>query len=204
MTETQDKILDTAERLFGDQGYAGTSLRQIIAEAGVNLAAIHYHFGTKEELLDHLVKRKAGPVNVERLALLDRFEAEAGDGAVPLEKLLKAFLEAPMTRIRSNPEFGRLMGLLYIEGRMPTIAEKHFGMVKARFTAAFGRTLAHLSEQEVQMRLQFMVGAMAHTMLFGCQQFKMEGDRLVRELVTFLVGGLSAPPVLGEITEETK
>ena len=58
MTETQDKILDTAERLIGEQGYAATSLRQIIAEAGVNLAAVHYHFGSKEELLDAVVMRK--------------------------------------------------------------------------------------------------------------------------------------------------
>src|ERR1700733_11527746 len=119
MIETQDKILDTAERLFGDQGYAGTSLRQIIAEAGVNLAAIHYHFGSKEELLDHLVLRKAGPANAERLALLDQYEAEAGSAPVPVEKLLKAFLEVPMQRVKSHPEFGKLMGRLYSEGLMP-------------------------------------------------------------------------------------
>src|ERR1039458_9887116 len=104
MTETQGKILDTAERLFGDQGYAGTSLRQIIAAAGVNLAAIHYHFGSKEELLDHLVMRKAGPVNAERLALLDGYEAEAGSAPVPVEKLLQAFLEPPLGSIKESPD----------------------------------------------------------------------------------------------------
>jgi AcrR family transcriptional regulator len=204
MIETQDKILDTAERLFGDQGYAGTSLRQIIAEAGVNLAAIHYHFGNKEELLDHLVTRKAGPVNEERLALLDRYEAEAGSGAVPVEKLLKAFLEPPMLRVKSSPEFGKLMGRVYSEGLMPAIAEKHFRTVKARFTAAFGRALPGLSEQQVALRLQFMVGAMAHTMLFACQQFSIDGTLLVRELVAFVVGGLCAPAALGENTEEKR
>ena len=72
MTDTKEKILDTAERLIGEQGYAATSLRQIIAEAGVNLAAVHYHFGSKEDLLDAVVVRKAGPVNEARLARLDR------------------------------------------------------------------------------------------------------------------------------------
>ena len=68
MTETKDKILDTAERLIGERGYAATSLRQIIAEAGVNLAAVHYHFGSKEDLLDAVVARKVTPVNEARIA----------------------------------------------------------------------------------------------------------------------------------------
>jgi AcrR family transcriptional regulator len=204
MIETRDKILDTAERLFGDQGYGATSLRQIIAEAGVNLAAIHYHFGNKEELLDHLVIRKAKPVNEERLALLDRFEAEAGSEPVPVEKLLRAFLEPPLLRGKKSPDLAKLMGRLYGEGLMPSIAEKHFRNIKARFTAAFGRALPLLSEQAVALRLQFMVGAMAHTMLFACQQLAVDGDLLVRELVAFIAGGMCAPAVLGEKTEVTK
>jgi AcrR family transcriptional regulator len=72
MIDTRDKILLTAEQLFAEQGYAATSLRQIIGKAGVNLAAVHYHFGSKEELLDELVHRKAEPVNQERLLRLDR------------------------------------------------------------------------------------------------------------------------------------
>jgi AcrR family transcriptional regulator len=204
MNETQGKILDTAERLFGEQGYAGTSLRQIISEAGVNLAAIHYHFGNKEELLDHVIMRKAKPVNEERLALLDRYEAEAGSASVPLEKLLQAFLGPPLSRIKESPGFGRLMGRLYGEGLMPSIAEKHFHTVVSRFGAAFGRALPHLSEQELAMRRQFMVGAMAHTMLFACQRFSTDGGLLMRELLAFIVGGLRAPAVLGENTEENK
>ena len=204
MTETQDKILDTAERLFGDQGYAGTSLRQIIGEAGVNLAAIHYHFGSKEELLTSLVKRKAAPVNEERLALLERYEAESGSAPVPVEKLLKAFLGPPLRKIQESPDFGKLMGRLYGEGLMPVIAEKHFYVVKNRFTAAFRRALPELSEQQVAIRLQFLVGAMAHTMMFGCQEFSLAGDLLMSELIAFVRGGMRAPATLGENTEEIK
>ena len=210
MTETQGKILDTAERLFGDQGYAGTSLRQIIAAAGVNLAAIHYHFGNKEELLDHLVMRKAGPVNAERLALLDGYEAEAGAAPVPVEKLLQAFLEPPLGRIKESPDFARLMGRLYGEGLMPLIVEKHFQPMVSRFLAAFSRALPRLSEQELAIRLQFMVGAMSHTMLFALQsklpgyQVSGDGTLLLRELVAFVIGGLRAPAVLRENTEESK
>lgn len=204
MTETQDKILDTAERLFGEYGYAGTSLRQIIAEAGVNLAAIHYHFGNKEELLDRLVMRKAGPINEERLARLDRFEVECTPSPVPLEKLLRAFLEPPLLRIKENPDLGRLMGRLYGEGLMPMIAARHFQNVKNRFTAAFRRALPQLTEREVDLRLQFMIGAMSHTMLFACRQFSIDADLLIRELIAFVVDGMSAPAVLGENTEENR
>jgi len=194
MTETQGKILDTAERLFGDQGYAGTSLRQIIAGAGVNLAAIH----------DHLVMRKAGPVNQERLALLERYQADAGAAPVPVEKLLKAFLEPPLLRVKENPDFAKLMGRLYGEGLMPLIIEKHFRTVMSRFTAAFSRALPHLTEQEVALRLQFMAGAMAHTLMFDWRQFSTDINLLVRELVVFIIGGLRAPAALGENTEENK
>jgi AcrR family transcriptional regulator len=200
MIETQDKILDTAERLFGEQGYAGTSLRQIIAAAGVNLAAIHYHFGSKEELLGHLVARKAAPVNTERLGLLERYEAEFQPGPVPVDKLLEAFLEPPMSRIRENPDFAKLMGRLYGEGLMPSIAERHFHNVITRFTAAFARTLPWLTAEILTLRLRFMVGAMAHTMMF-CSQPAVDSTILKRELVAFIVGGMQAPPSL---TEESK
>src|SRR5579864_1696479 len=93
MIDTKQRILDTAERLIAEQGYAATSLRHIIGEAGVNLAAVHYHFGSKEDLLDELILRKAAAVNGERLALLERFEAQAGGGAVAVEKVLAAFFE---------------------------------------------------------------------------------------------------------------
>ena len=59
MNDTKQKILDAAERLFGENGYAATSLRHIISEAKVNLAAIHYHFGSKQDLLDQVILRKA-------------------------------------------------------------------------------------------------------------------------------------------------
>src|SRR5690242_20430093 len=92
MVDTKHKILESAERLIAEQGYNATSLRQVIGEAGVNLAAVHYHFGSKEELLDALVMRKAGPVNVKRLALLDAIVEETAGSPAPVEKVLEAFL----------------------------------------------------------------------------------------------------------------
>src|SRR5690349_12684177 len=108
MIDTKEKILDTAEQLFSEQGYAATSLRQIIAKAEVNLAAIHYHFGSKEELLDELVHRKAEPVNDERLARLAQVE-RAADGSAPnVEDILLAFFMPTAEVAAANPQFVRV------------------------------------------------------------------------------------------------
>src|SRR5213080_395686 len=108
MIDTRQKILQTAEQLFAEQGYAATSLRQIIAKAGVNLAAVHYHFGSKEDLLDQLVHRKADPVNRERLARLDRLERNAGGRPSNVEDILLAFLMPTAEVAAANPQFVRV------------------------------------------------------------------------------------------------
>src|ERR1700729_733320 len=92
MIDPRQKILDTAERLFAEQGYAAVSLRQIIGDADVNLAAIHYHFGSKQELLDEVIMRRAAPVNRERLARIESLEAKAGARPVTVEQVFEAFL----------------------------------------------------------------------------------------------------------------
>ena len=103
MNHTKESILDTAERLFAANGYAATSLRSIIAEAGVNLAAVHYHFHSKEALLEAVILRRSVPANQERLALLDRFEKAAEGKPVPLEKVIEAFV-APTFRMSRDPQ----------------------------------------------------------------------------------------------------
>jgi len=196
ITGTKQKILDTAERLFGERGYDGTSLRHIIAEAGVNLAAVHYHFGSKQELLDEVVLRKAGPVNEARLALLDRIEAEAGRRPPAVEKVLEAFLGPMVESAERNPQFVRLMGRMHAEGLIPGILRKHFQPAASRFLAALRRALPGLSEQEFLWRMHFMIGAMAHTM---CRSPEFPGaaagdvrSRIAR-LVVFLSAGFRAP-----------
>jgi AcrR family transcriptional regulator len=197
MIETKQKILDTAEQLFGEQGYGATSLRQIIAAAGVNLAAIHYHFGSKEELLDQIILRKAEPVNRERLEMLERFEAEAGGGPVAVEKILEAFLTPAIARVAVNPGFSKLSGRLLGEGLMPAIVEKHFRHVAIRFTGALARALPELSPVELEWRGFFVIGTMAHTMCSKPQTNAslegMEAWKVLRRLVAFLSGGLRAP-----------
>src|ERR1017187_7739201 len=188
MTDTKEKILDTAERLIGEQGYAATSLRHVIAEAGVNLAAVHYHFnrvqqpflgaemimrhviaeagvnlaavhyhfGSKEGLLDAVVTRKVTPVNLTRLAWLERVETEAGGGPVEVEKILESFLLPTVEVAARSPDFVRLMGQMLAEGMMPRIVEKHFRPTGIRFVTALRRALPGLPEEELLWRGDFM------------------------------------------------
>src|SRR5262252_2878105 len=194
-TETKQRILDAAERLISEQGYAATSLRQIISEAGVNLASVHYHFGSKDELLDELVRRKAGPVNERRMHMLAEFERAAGGLPVPVDQVLIAFLEPPFQQREQSPQFVRLMGRMYGEGLMPALIRKHFQPMVARFYGALRRALPELPEEELMWRIHFLIGATAHTM-FGppenCSQ-TITSECLLRRLVSFLAAALRAP-----------
>jgi AcrR family transcriptional regulator len=203
MTDTKEKILDTAERLIGEQGYAATSLRHVIAEAGVNLAAVHYHFGSKEGLLDAVVTRKVTPVNLTRLAWLERMEAEASPGPVEVEKILESFLLPTVEVAARSPDFVRLMGQMLAEGMMPRIVEKHFRPTGIRFVSALRRALPGLPEEELLWRVHFMVGAMAHTMcrppMFPLPPEGMADlEPRMKLLVTFLSAGFRAPATAGK------
>jgi len=205
--DTKGKILDTAERLIGEYGYSATSLRHIISEAGVNLAAIHYHFGSKEELLDELIVRKAGPVNAERLARLDRLEAGGESPAPAVEKVLEAFFLPMAEAADRDPGFVRLMGRMLSEGLMQGILEKHFQTVTGRYFRALRRALPVLSDEEFRWRLHFMIGAMAHTM---CGQPDVTGlggpsegfHSRIERLIGFVAGGFHAPVRVAPGTEE--
>ena len=194
MIDTKDKLLKTSELLFAEQGYAATSLRQIIAKAGVNLAAVHYHFGSKEDLLDQLVHRKADPVNRERLVRLDRLERNAGGRPSNVEDILLAFLMPTAEVAAANPQFVRVMGRIHSEGLMPGIVQKHFHPTAKRFLAALRRALPDLPEGEFGWRVHFMMGAMAHTMcgtpIFPASSEDFHGR--MRKLVTFLNAGFRA------------
>jgi AcrR family transcriptional regulator len=204
MTDTKQKILDTAERLFGESGYSATSLRRIISEAGVNLAAIHYHFGSKQDLLDQVILRKAGPLNEDRIKLLDQFEAEAAPEPASIEKIIEAFL-LPVVTLEKSPEFVKLMGRALAEGLMPQIAMRNFQPIISRFLSALRRTLPDMPAKELAWRIHFTLGAMAHTLTaqpgIDPDAAKETSLMIVKRLVSFINGGFCAPAILEKETE---
>jgi len=212
---TQSRILDAAEGLFMEHGFEATSLRQITSVAGVNLAAVNYHFGGKEDLFEAVLTRRLDPMNQERLALLTRFEQDALPRALSPEKILAAMF-IPALRLARDPERGgkdflRLLGRAYADPApfiRRFLAEQYAAMI-VRFKAAFGRALPHLPKRELSWRLHFVMGALSYT-LAGTDALKLiaalnprdagNDEMLLRRLAPFLIAGLKAPlPDLDEL-----
>jgi AcrR family transcriptional regulator len=201
IVSTKTRILDAAEHLFADHGFQGTSLRRITSEAGVNLAAVNYHFQSKEALLHAIYERRAGPINRRRLDLLDAIEA---GGEYDVARILDAFVR-PVFELGS--EVGHvprlMMRLLYVEteGMFQHVFERHFRPTFLRFAAALRRATPHLSDQQLMLRMQFFIGSFAHVMASGrvLKVVLKDGldavprELIMRRLIRFAAAGIQAP-----------
>lgn len=208
---TKSRILDAAEELFMEHGFEATSLRIITTAASVNLAAVNYHFGSKEELFQAVLTRRLDPMNRDRMALLTAYEkASQQQGKSPLtcEKIISAMFIPALKLARDHEQGGknflRLLGRAYADPA-PFIREflsTQYAEMIARFRAAFARALPHLPREEVSWRLHFVMGALSYT-LAGTDAIKMiaqyhpeevGNDELVlKRLAPFLAAGLRAP-----------
>ena len=204
--DTKALILDTAEKLFSEQGIDAVSLRAITTKAGVNLAAINYHFRSKDLLVKEVFARRIRPLNEERLALLDEFEAKAAGGAPPVEDVLRAMFE-PAIRLSGDPERGhiflRICGRIWSEPSFRTsqIFDDLFEELIARFSAAFQRAAPDLPAEDMSWRTHFAVGSMIFVMTHSdvlrknshglCDPANVE--RTVEQMVHYAAAGMRAP-----------
>ena len=207
--DTRDRILDVAERMFGERGFPATSLRDITTEAGVNVASVNYHFGSKEALLVEVLERRLKPINARRLALLDAVEARAGHGPPDLEAVIRAFLSPPFHSQRvwgdKGEGFLRLVGRIHGETNEDFRATfvKQFDQVFERFTAALHRALPDLDDADLSWRMLFMVGSMAFTMSWGPTLVARgpgaarDPEDVLESLVLYAAAGMAAPAPLG-------
>jgi AcrR family transcriptional regulator len=209
--DTRSRILDTAERLFTELGFEGTSMRQITGAAGVNLAAANYHFGSKEALLQAVFKRRLEWLNAERLRVLNEMEAAAGGQALKPSQIVDAFF-GTVLRMATQPERGG-QTFLCLLGRtlnspsdmIHTLFSAEYSDVLERFKAALYRALPDVPKAEIVWRLHFMLGATAYA-IAGTDTLDLVTDWQVAEgehehspelllprLMSFLLGGLRAP-----------
>jgi AcrR family transcriptional regulator len=202
--DTREALLDAAESLFSEHGIQAASLRAITQRAGANLAAVHYHFRSKEGLVRAVFSRRLEPLNRERLRLLEECDLEAEDA---VDQVLNAFI-APLLRMsRETPEgardFARLMGRAFMEPseEVRAMLVEELGGTVSRFVAAFRHVLPHLPERELFWRFHFVAGAMGHTVGCGSLLEKYSGglchtsdpDEALGYLISFLSAGLRAP-----------
>jgi len=209
---TKEQILDVAERMFAENGIHAVSLRTIIAEAGVNLAAVHYHFGSKDALVEAVFERRVGPVNERRLAWLDKVEEEY-NGAPPVEEVIRA-LVTPAIHLAVDSDRGRTFmktcGRFYTEAgeNLQPIFERLFGKVIERFISAFQKACPDLPQTELLWRIHFSMGVMAHTLLDSDKLRRVSGgacdtsdsEAVAERVVQFAAAGMRAPVI--ELSKE--
>jgi len=203
---TKDRILDAAEALFSERGFEATSLRTITAAAEVNLAAVNYHFHSKDDLIRAVFARRIGPLNQKRLESLKACLDAAGDGPVALENVIRAFVE-PVLLLRRDPQgaaVGRLFGRTYAD---PSGAARRtfFDLMKEvgrPFTEAFRRALPGLNQVDLLWKMHFSIGVMAHTLAGAehltvisgglCDLADVEGT--LDRIVAYIAAGMRATP----------
>lgn len=208
--DTKQRILDAAERRFAAEGFDGTSLRSVTAEADVNLAAVNYHFGSKAALLEAVVVRILGPATERQLDRLDELEARADTHTV--EELLEAFAGPIFETFDAGGERGPVLGQLFgrimgdpgddMRRMILTLVEE----ADRRFQAAFARVLTHLPPAERWWRFRSTVALAVSHQVHQAQMSEIarlvelppEAVHAGREerlgwMVSFLAGALRAP-----------
>ena len=207
MSDTKQQILDAAECLFSEHGIEAVPLRRIIAEAGVNSAAIHYHFGSKEGLVRAVFARRFDPINRERMDMLDTAETDSGDRPISVEAVLYAIVSPPFRADHGGEAGGtyrRLAGRLFTEraGYLEMIINDVFGEVERRFDAALTRALPELPEVDRSWRKYMAMGAMIFVLReqdwirkasCGVCDADADVDGTIRRVVQFMAAGLRAP-----------
>ena len=198
---TKDRILGAAEELFAQFGFAGTSLRQVTGRADVNIAAVNYHFGSKENLVNEVFRRRMDVMSAQRLSQLKQAQ-----GAAPgqLEPILAAFVEPALAMAQDKHGGGafiRVIARAYAEKNdgLRKFLSDHYGHVLREFGKAIAACVPSLSKEELYWRLDFLAGALTYAMAdFGLIK-RPSGvseaahrQRAAQELIRFAAAGIKS------------
>lgn len=199
---TKDRILGAAEELFAQHGFAGTSLRQVTSRADVNIAAVNYHFGSKENLVNEVFRRRMDEMSQQRLTAL-RVALERHPGE--LEPILAAFVEPALAMAQDHhggASFVRVIARAYAEKNdaLRKFLSDHYGHVLRDFARAIGAVVPGMSKETLYWRLDFLAGALTYAMSdFGLIKRPTGASeaahraRAVRELIRFAAAGIQCP-----------
>jgi AcrR family transcriptional regulator len=200
-TNTRAQILDAAEQLFAEHGFDGTAIREITRAAGVNVAAVHYHFGSKEEVLRGVTDRVAGPIGARRSQLLQAAVADAEPTTPNLEVVLDAFVRADVEVLlelqERGPRVARFLGRTYSD-QTPWIQEMAREQYRPQAEAFFpllSAALPDLDFEEIAWRIEQVVAVIVHLFATWPEEGMNADDVsvLLSRLVSFLAAGLRAP-----------
>ena len=205
--DTKKNILDAAEKLFSRHGFPSTSLRMLTKEAGVNLAAVNYHFGSKEELIKAVIERRLLPLNrlrTEKLLSVKK-RAEEEKRLPGAREVLLAFIE-PTFAFRKSGEgaqnFITLIGRTFSEPES-TVREIFLDLIRPVFKLLHDllcEALPQVGRDTIYWRLHFTLGAMGHAMNMQHMSrlipddlvLKIDAVSMSEQFVDFVVSGLEA------------
>jgi AcrR family transcriptional regulator len=198
---TKDRILGAAEELFAQFGFAGTSLRQVTTRADVNIAAVNYHFGSKENLVNEVFRRRMDDMSARRLAMLETASRERPG---ELEAVLAAFVEPALALAQDRhggASFIRVIARAYAEKNdsLRKFLSDQYGHVPREFARAIAACLPDLPKEQLYWRLDFLSGALTYAMAdFGMikrpagSTESSHRERAARELIRFAAAGFNS------------
>lgn len=202
----RERLLDTAEQLFAELGYADCTFRVIAAQSGINQGLLHYYFTSKQNLFSEVFLRRAHVIAAQRMALLDSAMAKFGEGRVPLQVLVRDFL-TPTLEMGSQGEGGRAFVRIHSQLRGEAgdlglaLRRQAFGASTDRYVQALCAACPHLPPETVYWRFNFMVGSY---LVVNSQAGRLEDysggacaaghvQTALDQLVPFVVAGFLAP-----------
>ena len=198
---TKDRILYAAEELFAQQGFASTSLRQVTSRADVNIAAVNYHFGSKDNLVNEVFRRRMDEMSAERLAALKTaVDKHPGE----LEPVLAAFVEPALAMAQDRHGGGafiRVIARAYAESNdsLRKFLSDQYGHVLREFAKALAGCMPGLGKEALYWRLDFLSGALTYAMAdFGLIKRpsgvseSTHRERAAKALIRFAAAGFQA------------
>jgi AcrR family transcriptional regulator len=205
-SDTKTKILDVAEKLFAEIGIHATSIRQIVKEAGVNVASLHYHFGSKEAVIHQIITRRLQPINELKVKRLDQLENNSKGKNPELVDILRAFIEPHIQMQRMDADKVKILMKLMVQieddaHRLEVMQDPVLINTFKRFISALQSVLPQLSLSELTWRFKFMIFSMHAIMVrhpipsdSGFYDNKENIDEVLNHVITFLKAGFLAPP----------
>lgn len=201
--DIRTNLIDVAESLFAERGYFGTSIRDITSAAGERLAAVNYHFESKEGLFRAVIDRRAPIISHDRKALILAIDHNGPADALFVRQMVEAILSPLMHRAATGDQgwnnYARLIAAvagtrLWSE----EIMSKYFNEPVRLFVEKMMKAFPHCDEYTVLNMYQFTVGEMAY---LCAQNGRMESissgrysstdlKKLYDKAVRFITGGI--------------
>ncbi|MDB5807171.1 MAG: TetR/AcrR family transcriptional regulator [Betaproteobacteria bacterium] len=205
-SDAKERLIDAAELLFAELGYASCTFREIAGRSGINQGLLHYYFGSKQNLFTEVFLRRARVVASHRELLLDEAVARHGAGRVPVEPLVRAFITPALSMAQAGPggaAFVRIHSQLRSEPGDIGLELRRlaFGASTQRYVKALTAACPHLPKKVVYWRFNFMVGSYLVVSSQGGRLEDYSGgscassdvESALAQIVPFAVAGFMAP-----------